>query len=313
MALVLLILFCLVVSAFLSCVEMAYVSSNQLKMRDCADQGNPAAEKVVRLYQKPQEFLSCILIGNNIVNVMATASLTYVFREYFHCQSEWAAALVMLPVLLIFGEMVPKDFGRIRSEKLLLRYAPVLEFIVMMFRLPVRTILKSVEKMLGRFQSVLHKNIFVSQNEFRLLIEESTRSGVLNDHEKQLINTVLDFERIHLSSVMIPLEKAVMADIHSTVAQVKALGKKHQVRMALVYEEIPSIVVGMVYLFDLLFEDQEQKNLKDYLRAPIFLTGSTSIEKAFLTLQKKRQSFAVVIDEKSEAVGIVPIERLIEF
>jgi CBS domain containing-hemolysin-like protein len=81
--------------------------------------------------------------------------------------------------------------------------------------------------------------------------------------------------------------------------------------MVLVYEEIPSIIVGMIYVFDLLFEEDEKKGLKNYLRAPIFLPRSTSNEKAFLTLQEKRQSFALVTDMKREVIGAVPIERLL--
>ena len=76
-------------------------------------------------------------------------------------------------------------------------------------------------------------------------------------------------------------------------------------------EEIPSIIVGMIYTFDILFEEDANKPLKDFLRAPIFLPNSTSIEKAFLTLKHKRQSYAVVTDARGEAVGAVPIEKLL--
>ncbi|MSR77558.1 MAG: DUF21 domain-containing protein [Candidatus Omnitrophica bacterium] len=312
-SLLLVILACLFFSAFFSGSEMAFVSSNQLKMREKADVGNPDAKKIMRLHEHSQEFLASLLIGNNVVNIVSTATATYLIETYFGIHNEWLVTALMVPLLLIGGEMVPKDYGRIRSEGFLLKFAGALTLIMSLFHWPVRLILKGVESMLGRFKSVLHKNIIVSQNEFRMLIEESAQSGVLNAHEKQLINIVLDFERIHVSSVMISLEKTAKVDIHTTVGELKALVRRNKVRMVLVYEEIPSIVMGMVYVYDILFESEESKPLKDYLRAPIFLPGSASIEKAFLTLQQKRQSFAVVMDEKLETVGIVPIERLIEF
>jgi len=81
--------------------------------------------------------------------------------------------------------------------------------------------------------------------------------------------------------------------------------------MVLVYEELPSIIVGMIYVFDILFEEDEKRGLKDYLRSPIFLPRSTSIEMAFLTLQEKRQSYAVVMDSRREVVGVAPIENLL--
>ncbi len=303
---------CLLASAFFAGSEMAFVTSNKLRMRKKADDGDPAAKKIVTLYSRSQEFLSAILIGNNIVNIVATASLTLLLETYFHVKNEWVTTAVFIPIFLILGEMVPKDLGRQKSEMFLLRTAWLLVWFMGIFKIPTRLIMQTIDRLLGRFRSVLHKNIFVSQNEFRSLIEESTRSGVLDSHERKLINTILDFEKTHIESVMIPLEKAIKVEFTATVGQVKALGKKHSARMVLVYEEIPSIVMGMVYVFDLLFEGEIDQPLKQYLRAPIFLPSTTSIERAFLTLQQKRQSFAVVINENSDAVGVVPIERLID-
>jgi CBS domain containing-hemolysin-like protein len=99
--------------------------------------------------------------------------------------------------------------------------------------------------------------------------------------------------------------------ITATIREVKEIARRTQTKMLLVYEEIPSLVVGMIYVFDLLFEGNEDQGLKKYLRSPIFLSKTTSIEKAFLTLQEKRQSFAVVTDTRREVIGVVPIERLL--
>ncbi len=312
--LALIIFICLLLSAFFSGSEMAFVSSNKMKMRHRADSGNPAASQVVRLYHKSQEFLTTILILNNLVNITATAALTVFFEEYLHIRNEWVVTAFFIPVFLIFGEMIPKDLGRLRPSGYLLFSAWILEGIVKALHWPVRLLMRTVDRLLGRFRSVMHKNIFVSQNELRLLIEESAQSGVLEPHERKMINTILDFEKIQIDSVMIPLEKVSKVDlVTSTVGEIKALARKNAVRMILVYEEIPSIVMGMVYVYDLLFEADDKKPLREYLRAPIFLPTAASIEHAFLTLQQKRQSFAVVIDESSEAVGVVPVERLIDF
>lgn len=312
--LILIFFVCLFLSAFFSGSEMAFVSSNKMKMRHMADSGNPAAAQVVRLYHKSQDFLTTILILNNIVNITATAVLTLLFQKYFHIQNEYLVTALFIPFFLIFGEMTPKDLGRLRPAGYLLASSWVLTGFVHLLHWPVRLLMRTVDRLLGRFRSVMHKNIFVSQNELRLLIEESAQSGILEPHERKMINTILDFEKIQIDSVMIPLDKVSKADLFSaTVGELKALARKTANRMVLVYEEIPSIVMGMVYIYDILFETDDQKPLREYLRAPIFLPASASIEHAFLTLQKKRQSFAVVIDENSEAVGVVPIERLVDF
>lgn len=302
----------LAVSSFLSAAEMAFVSINSLKMRERADTGDFQARKILKLHQDPQNFLSAVLIGNNIANIAATACLTYGFDFYLGWKSEWAVTAVMAPVLIIFCEMVPKDYGRLHAETFLIQHARVLGWLQKFFYAPVKLILAGVEKGLGRFKNILDRDIFVSEKEFRMLIEESARTGILEEHEKKLIETILDFERTHLSSVMIPLEQAAKAEIHATIAEIKAIARRERSPMVLIYEEVPSIVVGIVYVYDILFEEDETQHLKDFLRAPIFLSSTTSSEKAFLTLQQKRQSYAVVMNEEADAVGIVPIEKLVQ-
>ena len=151
----------------------------------------------------------------------------------------------------------------------------------------------------------------MNEEEFRSVIEESTKSGIVAPHEKKLIDTILDFERIHVESVMIPVDKISKVDITAKVGDVKVLARRTHQKMLLVTEEIPTLIVGMIYVFDLLFEKNDEQGLKNYLRSPIFLPRNTSIEKAFLTLQHKRQSFAVVTDAHGEVTGVVPIERLL--
>jgi CBS domain containing-hemolysin-like protein len=112
---------------------------------------------------------------------------------------------------------------------------------------------------------------------------------------------------------MIPVARIPKVNITGTVGSVKELARQTHAKMILVYEEIPIIIVGMIYVFDLLFEENKEERLKNYLRSPIFLPRTTSIEKAFLTLQERRQSFALITDEGGEVIGAVPIERLMAF
>lgn len=308
--LLIIFLVCLFLSAFLSACEMAFVSSNKIKLREKADAGNFWARRVVDLQNQPQYFLTAILIGNNVFNIAATSIVAYWFGEYLKIENEWIVTAITAPILIVFGETVPKDFGRMRAEGMLLTAAPILEIFVKVMYWPSRLLLRAMDFVVGSSHGEMDKSIFVSEKEFRSLIEESAATGVLAKHEKQIMDTILDFERIHVESVMIPVDRIVRVPITATVGEVKTLMKAHPVRMVLVYEEIPSIVVGMVYVFDLLFEEDNAQGLKTFLRSPIFLNSQTSIEKAFLTLQNKRQSFAAVTDAHGEVVGAVPLDRL---
>ena len=311
MTLLLLFVGSLILSAFFSASEMAFVSANRIQLREAADSGNRSAQRIVPLLERPHHFLTTLLIGNNIVNITATAILTYALKKGFDLESGWLVTAIMAPLLIVFGEMVPKDYGRLRSQNFLLSFAGLLNLLSYIFKIPVWLTLRAVDSLLGSIGSEEQKSIFVDEAEFRSLIEESTKTGILEHHEKQLIDTILDFERILVDSVMIPVDKVPKVNITSSVKTVKDLARRTKTRMVLVYEEIPTLVVGMIYVFDLLFEKHETQLLKKFLRSPIFLPQQTSIEKAFLTLQNKRQSFAVVMDANAEVIGVVPIERLL--
>lgn len=195
---------------------------------------------------------------------------------------------------------------------MLLRFSGPLAFLFKSLYFPATLFLKTADFFLGSTQAKRIKGIFVNEEEFRSVIDESARSGVVSRYEKKIIDTILDFERIVVAKVMIPLESVPKMDITSaTVGQVKALARQTRSRMVLVYEEEPSLVVGMIYVFDLLFEKGDSGELKTFLRSPVFLPHNTTIEKAFLTLQARRQSYAVVTDDEGDVVGAVPIERLL--
>jgi CBS domain containing-hemolysin-like protein len=301
---------CLAAAAFFSAAEMAFVSANKIRMREKADSGDRAAKKIMRLQEQPQAFLTAVLVSSNVVGITATAIVTYALHAWYRLESEWLTALIVVPVFIIFGETLPKDFGRLRSQAFLLRFAPILDLLAQIFRFPSAIILKGISFFLSPFGSMMDRSIFVSESEFRMIIEEGSKTGMLEAHEKKIMETILDFERIHVESVMLPVEKMPTVDIHEKVGKVKQIARETHSRMVLVYEEIPSIVVGMIYVFDVLFEADDDASLKNFLRSPIFMTKTTSIEKAFYTLQERRQSFAVVTDIYGEVIGVVPIERL---
>lgn len=301
---------CFLLSAFFAGSEMAFVSTSRIRLREWADQGNRAAALVLKLHEKNDQFLATVLVGNNIANIGATVSFTLILRQWLGIESEWLVTLLLGPALIIFAELLPKDYCRLRSSDVLLRHAVTLTFLSKIFFYPAGLILKCVDFFLKPL-GPLRPNIFVDEEEFRSLIEESARTGVVTGPEKQLIDTILDFEKVHIESVMTPVQSVAKVPITAKVHDVKELARRSGAKMVLVYEEIPQIIVGMIYVFDLLFEENEDEGLKNFLRSPIFLPRQTSLERAFLTLQEKRQSYALVVDAHGNVIGAISVERLL--
>ena len=302
---------CLLLSAFFSASEMAFLSTDRVKLRDEAERGNAKARSLLGLYSEPQQFLTSLLIGNNLVNISAAALLTAYLEQNFGIQNEWVVTAILAPVLIILGETTPKAYGRYRARGFLLDHTGLVLFFDRLFFWPGWLLLQASEVLFGRKQGKGGKNIFVSEDEFRFLIEESVRSGVLEEHDQKLVERILDFERIPVERVLIPVAGIPQVELSEKVRDAKEKAKQTGSKIILVYEEIPSIVIGMIYVFDLLFEADGEKGLRDYLRSPLFISKNTSLEKAFLTLQEKCQSFALVTDPRGEVAGVITIENLL--
>ena len=302
---------CLLLSAFFSAAEMAFLSTDRVKLRDEAEGGNSQAGRILDLFEDNREFLTTLLIGNNLVNILATVLFTAFLESRFHIRNEWVITALLAPVLIIFCEIVPKGYGRSRASGFLLDHTQLVQIFFRLFSWPTKILLAASEILLGGKKGALRKNIFVNEDEFRFLIEESVRSGVLEEHERKLVERILDFERIPISRVLTPLASIPQVELSAKVKEAKDKARQSGSKIILVYEEVPSIIIGIIYVFDFLFEEDEEKGLREYLRSPTFLPKETPLEKAFLTLQERRQSFALATDARREVTGIADIESLL--
>lgn len=301
---------CLLFSAFFSASEMAFISTDRVKLRNDAERGDESARKILTLFHDSREFITSVLIGNNIVNTAAAVLLTLFLDRRFGIDNEWVVTAVLAPVLIVFGETVPKGYGRHLARRFLLDNAALVLFFSKIFSWPSRILLWGSRFFIGKKGKNIHR-ILVSEDEFRFLIEESVRSGVLQEHERKLVERILDFERIPVERVLTPVASVPQIELSQKVGEAKKEARRTASKILLVYEEIPTLVIGMIYVFDILFEEDETKPLRQYLRSPIFLPKETSLERAFLTLQAKRQSFALVTDARREVMGVIDIEDLL--
>lgn len=301
----------LLFSAFFSAAEMAFLSTDRVKLRNEAERGSPRAARLLDLFEDSRLFITSVLIGNNLVNITAAVLLTVYLENQFGIKNEWVVTAILTPLLVIFGETTPKAYGRYRARGFLLDHFNLTVFVSQFFGGAARLLLAISDPWVGGKKLRGRKNILVSEDEFRFLIEESVRSGVLEEHEKKLVERILDFERIPIERVLIPMASIPMVELSHKIGDAKAAARKTSSKVVLVYEEIPSIVVGMIYVFDILFEEDNSKPLQPYLRSPLFLPKETPLEKAFLILQEKRQSLALVTDARREVIGIADIENLL--
>ncbi|MBI4357757.1 MAG: DUF21 domain-containing protein [Candidatus Omnitrophica bacterium] len=293
--------------------EMAYLSCNKLKLRHLADEGNRRAQIIMRFHKDPKRFLTTILVGTNLMHVMVAGLVTYVFEKKFQVAQEWLVVLILSLLIIIFAETIPKDWFRHKADDFIYRFAFILGFLERVLSSVSKFLVVLTDFLLEKTAPHIKRSPFVTREEFRYVIEESTKGGVLLAHEKQLIDTILNLSSVRVEEVMTSIAKFPSVPLTSKVGEVKEVARRTKIPAVLVYEEIPSLVVGMVYVFDLLFEENDTQTLSKYLRAPLFINHDSTLEQAIFLLQSKHASYGAVINSSREVIGLVSLENLIRF
>ena len=307
------ILVAFILLGFFAGSEMAYLSCNKLKLRHLADEGDRRAQIVMHFHQNPNRFLTTILIGTNLMHVTVVGLVTYVLEQGFQFTQEWVIVPILSLAIVIFAETVPKDWFRHKADDFIYRFAFWLGFLDRLLSGISKILIALIDFLIAATAPKIKRSPFVTREEFRYVIEESAKGGVLLAHEKQLIDTILNLSSARVEEVMVPVVKFPMVSLTDKVREVKEIARRTKTHAVLVYEEIPSLVVGLVYVFDILFEEDETQTLSRYLRAPLFVGYDTSVEKAIFLLQSKHASYAAVINSSREVIGVVSLENLIRF
>lgn len=292
--------------------EMAYLSFNRLKLRHLADEGNRSAKIITRFHQHPNRFLTNILIGTNLMHVSVAGLVTYILEEYFHITNHWIIILGLSFLIIVFAETIPKDWFRHKADDFIYRFAHILNFLDR-FLSPVSSVLiRLTEWLISATGPAIKRSPFVTREEFRYVVEESAKKGVLLANEQQLINTILNLSSLRVEELMTPVAKFPKVALTDQIKQVKEVARKTKTQAVLVYEEIPSLIVGIVYVFDVVFEENEDQMLSRYLKAPLFMPHNTTAEKAIFTLQSKHASFGAIINDEGEVIGVASLENLLQ-
>ena len=310
---VLVILLAFVLMGFFAGSEMAYLSCNKLKLRHLADEGDHRAKLVMHFYQDPKRFLTNILLGTNLMHVTVTGLVTYLLKEKFHFTEEWVIVPVLSLLIVIFAETIPKDWFRHKADDFIYRFAAALRLLDRLLSGISKVLVVLTDFLIETTAPKVKRSPFVTREEFRYVIEESAKGGVLMAHEKRLIDTILNLSSVCVEEVMVPVAKFPKVSLTNKIREVKEVVRRTKTQAVLVYEEIPSLIVGIVYVFDTLFEKDENQSLSNFLKAPLFISHETTAEKAIFLLQSKHASYGAVINSNREVIGVVSIENLVQF
>lgn len=301
-------------SAFFSSNETALMSVSKIRLRTLADAGNKRASQVLDVTENhTSKMLSAILIGNNIVNLSASAlatSLAYTFGGYMVS----IATAVLTIAILVFGEITPKNYATINAEKLALRYIPVIRFIMTVMT-PVIFIInlfsRGIMLLLRVDPDAADKGM--TEDELRTIVDVSHEDGIIESDEKEMIYNVFDLGDANAKDIMVPRVHVTFADVNNTYEELIEIFREDKFTRLPVYEDSQDNIIGIINMKDLLLYDKSQPfQIREIMRKPHFTYEYKSISELLVEMRDSTFNIAIVLDEYGEMAGLITLEDILE-
>lgn len=311
---IIILIILLLLSGLFSSAETAMTAVNKIKLRSLADEGNKRAATVLDVVEHHTgKMLSAILIGNNIVNIYATALATTLAYTFGGAMVSAVTAL-MTVAILVFGEITPKNLATIKSTELSLAYIPVLKAFMTIMTPLIFLINIICRGILFLFRvDPNDRNNTMTEDELRTIVDVSHEDGVIESEEKEMIYNVFDLGDARAKDVMVPRVHVTFADVNSTYRELIDIFKEDKFTRIPVYEETTDNVIGTVNMKDLLlFDDRENFKIRDILREAYFTYEYKNISELLVEMRDASLNIAIVLDEYGETAGIITLEDILE-
>ncbi|KNF07950.1 hypothetical protein CLPU_10c00040 [Gottschalkia purinilytica] len=302
-------------SAFFSASETALMSLSKIRIRHMVDENINGATLINKLIESPSKLLGAILIGNNVVNIGASALATSLAIDYFETNGVGIATGIMTILVLIFGEITPKSLAAQNSEKVSLKVVKPVYIITTILK-PIISVLiyitNFIVKILGGNPE--KQQPFITEEELKTIVNVSHEEGVLKVEEKQMIYNVFEFGDSQAKDIMTLRTDMATLSIDATYDEVIKIFKEEQFSRIPIYEETYDNIVGVLYIKDLIFfeNDKENFNIKTYMREPYFTYEFKYTSELFAEMRAERIPMAIVLDEYGGTSGIITLEDLVE-
>lgn len=304
--------FLVFLSGFFSSAETAFSTVNRVRMRTLEEEGSKRAARVNKILENYSKMLSSILIGNNIVNLTAS-SLATTLAMRINLATGIATGILTIIVLLC-GEIVPKTWAMLSSEKISLAYSGII-YGLMQVMTPVIYI---VDKMSNGILRLLHidptqKITTMTEADLRTYVEVSHEDGVIESEEREMIYNVFDFSDAQAKDIMIPRINMVTVDINDSYSEIMAVFRESMYTRLPVYQDDNDNIIGLINIKDfILCEDENNFHVKDILRDAHYTYEFKKVADLLYELRETTTNVTFVLNEYGATVGMITLEDLLE-
>ncbi len=313
---------CILLSAFFSSSEAAYLALERVRLAHLVNTNRPGARRVAAMVEHPERLLSTILFGNNLVNVAFTALITVVSLNIFGEQNAGLATLFATVVgtglLLIFGETIPKTIAVHQSERLSFWYSRPLLILERLFW-PVVIVLQGLTRIITKFLGVSpQERDSITEGELLTLIDIGEAEGTFDPSEAELLRDVFRFGDRQVREVMTPRPEMVGIQRDATLSEFLAVYDDHSHTRFPVYNESSDDIIGILSSKDVLRAMARNggmaldASVTNLIRDPFFVPETKRTAEMFEEMRKDGHQMALIVDEYGGLAGLVTLKRLSE-
>lgn len=307
------ILILIILSAFFSSVETAFSTVNTIRLKHDAQNGSKKAKDALYITENYDKALTTVLIGNNIVNISCSSIATVLCINLFGDMGAAISTGAVTLLVLTFGEIMPKCIAKERADSYCLLTAKALRILMTVFTPIVFIFIKMKSAALKR----MHKNEktpSVTEDELKYIIESIEEEGVLEQQERELVQSALDFDEKTVQEVLTPRVDITAIEVNDDVRDIAKLILSERYSRIPVYKDTLDNVIGILHTRDFLeaIVNGETPNIQELIQPAYFIYKTKKLSKVLTDFKHKKLNIAIVSDEYGGTVGIVTMEDLLE-
>lgn len=310
----------LLLSGLFSGSETALTAASKARIHHMAKHDDKRAKRVSKLIDDKERLIGAILLGNNMVNILASALATSLFLSIMGDEGVFYATAVMTALVLIFAEVLPKSYAIANTEKMALSVSRVMGFVVFLFAPIVALVQKIVRTTLKLFGVDISSinNALSAQEEIRGAIDLHRQEGGIVKEDQHMLGSILDLEEVTIEDVMIHRKTMQSLDVNAPTDEIIAAVVRSPYTRLPLFEKEPENIVGVLHAKDVLRAirraggQMHRFNVKRIMTKPWFVPETTSLKEQLNAFLERKAHFALVVDEYGDIQGLVTLEDILE-
>lgn len=310
----------IMLSGFFSGSETALTATSRARMHALEQEGNINAHRVNTLLSEPQRIIGAVLLGNNLVNILASALTTSLLIRLFGEVGVAYATIGITVLVVIFAEVLPKTYALAFPDRISLAVAPIMQALIVIMR-PVTVIIEFIVRQIFKLTPTDRddqQNVLEAHDEIRGTIDLQTKEGAVAQHDAAMLGGVLDLRDLQIADVMVHRTKMEAMNVDDPIEScIEALLESQYTRVP-IWKDKPENIVGVLHTKDLFAAlgkqswDTSKIDIMSFASEPWFVPETTSVKVQLNAFLKRKAQLALVVDEYGEVQGLITLEDILE-